>query len=74
MCEGKDAPKELRNEKCNTNKFGNTCGLLLYLCMSLYFTGKIVVLDSGFCVLMALIELKKLGVFAHAVIKKKVLA
>ena len=34
-------------------------------------TGKIVVLDSGFCVLSALVQLKKIGVSAHAVIKKR---
>ena len=28
-------------------------------------------LDSGFCVLKALVELKKKGVFAHALIKKR---
>ena len=69
--EGKDAPKELRHVNSDTNKHGKTCGLLLRLCKSLYFTGKIVVLDSGFCVLQALVELKKLGVYAHAVIKKR---
>ena len=40
------------------------------LCTAILHTGKILVLDSGFCVLEALIELKKAGVFAHAVIKK----
>ena len=34
-------------------------------------TGKNVVLDSGFCVLQGLIELKKKGVYAHALIKKR---
>ena len=29
------------------------------------------VLDSGFCVLQAIVELKKRGVFAHALIKKR---
>ena len=37
----------------------------------LWGTGKCVVLDSGFCVLEGLVELKKLGVFAAAVIKKR---
>ena len=34
-------------------------------------TGKVFVLDSGFCVLDALIQLKQCGVFAHALIKKR---
>ena len=32
---------------------------------------KLVVLDSGFCVLQGLVELKKLGVFAHALTNKR---
>ena len=70
--EGKDAPKERRGED-NENKRrpGKACALLLCLCKSLYFSGKIVVLGSGFCVLQALVELKKLGVYAAAVIKKR---
>jgi hypothetical protein len=40
--------------------------------LSTFFTtGRYVVLDSGFCVLRALIELKKVGLFACAVIKKR---
>ena len=34
-------------------------------------TGELVILDSGFCVLKAIIELRKVGVFASAVIKKR---
>ena len=34
-------------------------------------TGKVFVLDSGFCVLDALVQLKQCGVFAHALIKKR---
>ena len=34
-------------------------------------TGKLFVLDSGFCVLQALVELAKVGVFAHALVKKR---
>ena len=34
-------------------------------------TGKVVILNSGFCVLQGLIELKKIGVFASALIKKR---
>ena len=70
--EGKDAPKERRGEHGETERrHGKTCALLLRLCKSLYFSGKVVVLDSGFCVLQALVELKKLGVYAAAVIKKR---
>ena len=64
LMEGKDWPKELPSE-------GGTAGLLLRLCTALFGTGKIVVLNSGFCVLQALIALKNVGVFALAVIKKR---
>ena len=67
LVEGKDRPKELPSPPQNRK----TTELLLNLCKSMAGTGKIVVLDSGFCVLLALIELKKIGVFAHAVIKKR---
>ena len=72
LVEGKEEPDVFKAKKRNIH--GNTVGLLLRLCTSLYGTGKLVVLDSGFCVLKALIELKKLGVFSHAVIKKALLA
>jgi Transposase IS4 len=50
---------------------GKTVGLLLRLTKLLWSTGKIVVLDSGFCVLKGIIELRQRGVFASAVIKKR---
>ena len=50
---------------------GKTAGLLLRLCQSLFQTGKVVILDSGFCVLQALVELKKMGVYASALVKKR---
>ena len=36
-------------------------------------SGRVVILDSGFCVLQGLIELAKMGLYASALIKKKVL-
>ena len=46
-------------------------GLLLLLMKSVHHTGRYVVLDSGFCVLQALVELKKFGVYSGALIKKR---
>ena len=46
-------------------------GTLLHLTKPEWGTGKLVVLDSGFCVLQGLVELKKKGVYAHARIKKR---
>ena len=67
LVEGKDHPVELPSPPDNKK----TTHLLLELCRSLYGSGKMVVLDSGFCVLQAIIEFKKVGVFACAVIKKR---
>ena len=50
---------------------GRTVGTLLCLMKSQFGTGKTVVLDSGFCVLQGLVELKKNGIYAHALIKKR---
>ena len=66
--EGKDQPQEL--PKQHDNK-GKTVGTLLHLTKPIHGSGKLVVLDSGFCVLQGLVELKKLGVFAHAVTNKR---
>ena len=50
---------------------GKTIGTLLRLTNPVWGSGNIFVLDSGFCVLKAIIELKKKGVFAAALIKKQ---
>jgi hypothetical protein len=51
---------------------GKTVGLLLRLCAGIAGgRGMVVILDSGFCVLQGLVELKKISVFASAVIKKR---
>lgn len=67
MVEGNDRPRELPAAPANKK----TIHLLLSLCKNLYGTGKIVILDSGFCVLEGLIELRKKGVFGGALIKKR---
>ena len=67
--EGKDEPKQKPAPEFHTIG-GNTTSLLLRLCKPLFHTGKLVVLDIGFCVIHAIIELKKRGVFAATLIKK----
>ena len=44
---------------------------MLHLTKPVWGTGKLGVLDSGFCVLQGLVELKKKGVYTHALIKKR---
>ena len=67
MVKGKQRPNELPSPPANRR----TIHLLLSLCKSIYGAGKLVILDSGFCVLQGLIELRKVGVFAAALIKKR---
>ena len=51
---------------------GKTVGLLLCMMKSYFATGRYVILDYIFCVLKGLIWLRKKGVFACAVIKKRI--
>ena len=54
--EGKDKPKEKPINP--TNEHGKTCGLLLCMLKNIYGRGMVVILDSGFCVLKGLVELR----------------
>ena len=69
LVEGKDAPPE--RGPLEFAGLGKTVGLMLRMCHPIYHTGKLVILDSGFCVLKGIVELKKVGVFASALIKKR---
>ena len=69
IVEGKDKPKERGKDKYH--EYGKTGALLLILCIPLFMIGKVVILDSGFCVLLAVIALKKMGVFPAALIKNR---
>lgn len=69
LVEGKDHPNQM--PALAHNNLSATCALLLCLTKSIWSTGKVVILDSGFCVLKAIIELKKKGVYASALIKKR---
>ena len=53
---------------------GNATRHLLQLCKSLFYSGKLLILDDGFNALHTIFELKKYGVFAAALIKKEILA
>ena len=64
LVEGKDRPTERHLDE-NAN-LGSTVSLLLRMCKPLYSSGKVVVLDSGFCVLKGIIKLAKCGVYAAA--------
>ncbi len=67
MVEGKDHPPQVAERY---SELGKTTGLLMRMLQSYFASGRYVVLNSGFCVLKALVQLKKVGMFACAVIKK----
>ena len=71
IVEGKDAPRAAAHPKPKHNNHGNTVGLLLRILQPIFTKGYVVVLDSGFCVLKGIVELKKRGVYASALIKKR---
>ena len=68
MVEGKDAPSLL----CRPfDTLGKTVGLLLWILQSYFGTGRYIICNSGFCVLKAIIELKRNGLFRCTLIKKR---
>ena len=69
LWERKDHPQHLGPKEFNN--IGKRKGILLQLTKPVWSTGKVFVLDSGFCVLQAVVELKKKGLFAAALIKKR---
>ena len=68
MVEGKDAPRQIQKQ---FEQYGKTAGLLLRMLQPYFHTARYIVLDSGFCVLKAIIELRKNGLFGCALIKKR---
>ena len=69
LVEGKYCQQEKTKEKF-VAEHGKTTSLLLRLTERISDTGKVVLLDSGFGVLEALLILKKQGVFASSLVKK----
>jgi Transposase IS4 len=69
LVEGKDRPLELPPPKFYEK--GKTAGLLLRLTESIAHSGRVAIMDSGFCVLRALVNLFEVGIFASAVFKKR---
>ena len=68
LVEGRDEPRQTQKEFSDQ---GKTVGLLLRLTRPIWGSSKVVVLDSGFCVLQGIAELRKKGVFGAALIKKR---
>jgi hypothetical protein len=69
MVEGKGRAKELG--RMEFEQLGKTVGLLLRMTRHIWNTGRVVILDSGFCVLSGIVELAKRGLHGGALIKKR---
>ena len=69
LVEGKDRPRQLPPKEYSEH--GRTIGLLMRLTESIHHSGRVVIMDSGFCVLKALTKLVSVGVYSSAVIKKR---
>ena len=69
ILEGRDRPPELGNSKYHEH--GKTGSLLLRLSAAIFRTGKVIILDSGFCVSQAIITLMKFGACSSALMKKE---
>ena len=69
LVEGKDVLKV--PQRRGGNQIGKTALLLLQIRKPIFGTAKVIILDSGFCVLKALVELRKKGLYSSAVIKKR---
>ena len=48
-----------------------TVSIMLILTKMFQGTGKIVMLDSGFCVLQVLVDMNNKGVYVYALVKKR---
>jgi hypothetical protein len=68
MVEEKKRAKDLG--KMEFESLGKTVGLLLRMTRPIWNTGRVVILNSGFCVLSGMLELAKRGLHGGALIKK----
>ena len=68
LVEGKDTPPQILKQ---FSQHGKIVGLLLHMLQSYFHTVRYIVLNSGFCVLKGIIELRKNGLFGCALIKNR---
>lgn len=69
LSEGKDRPAGSAPQ--DESAFGKMGGLILRMTESLRDTLRVVIMDSAFCQLKTIIEMRKRGIFATSVIKQK---
>lgn len=69
LVEGKDRPEVLGKREFAEK--GETVGTMLRLSKPLWNSGKIVEIDSSFCVARGIVEMKKRGVYGDGLVKKR---
>ena len=69
IVEGKDPPRVMDKKECEEK--GAEAGLMVRMTNPIWGTGKLVVMDSGFCVLEVFISMVEKGVLGSASIKKR---
>ena len=69
IVEGRDPPIPMGRPEFETSPNMKMVGLVLRLTRALCITGKAVIMDSGFCVLKRLSEMRKRGFYGSALIK-----
>lgn len=70
LVEGKDRPAHRPLPEFEA-EHGKTCSLILRMTQPLFAPGRVVIMDSAFCQLRAIVQLFKRGLFATSVIKKR---
>ena len=69
IVEGKDRPRVMGKKE--SEEKGVTASLMVRMKKQFWGTGKVVVIDRGFCVMEGLISMVEKGVFGLALIKKR---
>jgi len=72
--EGKDRPKHANGKWAFPTQFeshSKTAELMLFMTEPIHHTGKVVCMDSGFCVTAGILALHQVGVYGQALIKKR---
>ena len=70
MVKGKDFPCQLGKKEFD-DLGGPTIGLMVRMTRNLWYTGKVVTMDSGFCVSHGIVQLHVKCVYEQALIKKR---
>ena len=70
LVERKDRPRQLGKKEFD-DLGGPTIGLMVRMTCNLWHTGKVITMDSGFCVSLGIVQLHLKGVYGQALIKKR---